>query len=108
MSAYIDPVYDGPVYADTVCVSPVYGAKVTFEVAKPPAFTKMFVVGSSELQPDQVAIARTLAGDLNAFNELVDRFQRVAYSVAYRMLQSREEASDAVQESFIKAYRALP
>lgn len=56
---------------------------------------------------EQLAIARTLKGDFNAFNELVLRYQQLAYSVAYRMLQSKEAAADAVQESFVKAYRAL-
>jgi RNA polymerase sigma-70 factor, ECF subfamily len=57
---------------------------------------------------EQRAIARTLEGDLDAFNKLVVKYERLAYSVAYRMLQSEEAAADAVQESFIKAFRALP
>lgn len=44
---------------------------------------------------------------MNAFNELVVKYQRLAYSVAYRMLQNEESAADAVQDSFLKAYRAL-
>jgi RNA polymerase sigma-70 factor (ECF subfamily) len=67
-----------------------------------------FTANTARSQDEQYAIARTLAGDLNAFNELVVRYQNLAYSVAYRMLQSREAASDAVQDSFVKAYRALP
>jgi RNA polymerase sigma-70 factor (ECF subfamily) len=57
---------------------------------------------------EQVAISRTIAGDVDAFNELVVKYQNLAYSIAYRMLQSREAAADAVQDSFIKAFRALP
>jgi RNA polymerase sigma-70 factor (ECF subfamily) len=49
-----------------------------------------------------------LQGDVNVFNELVLKYEHVAYSVAFRILQSRELASEAVQESFIKAFRALP
>ena len=56
---------------------------------------------------EQRAIARALGGDLHAFNELVVKYQRLAYSVAYRMLQNEESAADAVQEGFLKAYRAL-
>jgi RNA polymerase sigma-70 factor (ECF subfamily) len=56
---------------------------------------------------EQAAIDRALGGDLNAFNALVVKYQRLAYSVAFRMLQEEESAADAVQESFIKAYRAL-
>ncbi len=56
---------------------------------------------------EQRAIARALDGDLNAFNELVVKYQRLTYSVAYRMLQNEEAAADAVQDGFLKAYRAL-
>lgn len=56
---------------------------------------------------EQQAIARALAGDVDAFNQLVLKYQRLAYSVAYRTLQNEDGAADAVQESFVKAYRAL-
>jgi RNA polymerase sigma-70 factor (ECF subfamily) len=59
-------------------------------------------------QDERVTISRTLDGDVDAFNELVVKYQKLAYSIAYRMLQSREAAADAVQDSFLKAFRALP
>lgn len=67
---------------------------------------------SSSLPPstppdEQQAIARALAGEVEAFNQLVIKYQRLAYSVAYRTLQNEEFAADAVQDSFVKAYRAL-
>jgi RNA polymerase sigma-70 factor (ECF subfamily) len=67
---------------------------------------------SSSLPPttppdEQQAISRALAGEVDAFNRLVVKYQRLAYSVAYRMLQNQESAADAVQDSFVKAYRAL-
>ena len=67
---------------------------------------------SSSLPPStppdaQQAIARALAGEVDAFNQLVVKYQRLAYSVAYRMLQNEESAGDAVQDSFVKAFRAL-
>lgn len=52
-------------------------------------------------------IERSLNGDLNAFNELVIEYQNLAYSVAYRLLDDTDAAGDAVQDSFIKAFRAL-
>ncbi|MEZ4675626.1 MAG: sigma-70 family RNA polymerase sigma factor [Caldilineaceae bacterium] len=52
-------------------------------------------------------IARASAGDLDAFNQIVLTYQDVAFSVAYRMLRNQDAAADAVQDSFIKAYRAL-
>ena len=53
------------------------------------------------------AIERARQNDLDAFNELVLHYQNLAYSVAYRMLPDEDAAADAVQDSFIKAYRAL-
>ena len=52
-------------------------------------------------------VERALYGDLSAFNQLVVTYQRLAFSVAYRMLQDEDAAADAIQDSFIKAYRAL-
>lgn len=57
---------------------------------------------------DQALIARTLEGELEAFNELITRYQQMAYSVAWRMLHNEGTAADTVQESFLKAFRALP
>ena len=48
-----------------------------------------------------------MAGEVDAFNKLVVKYQRLAYSVAYRMLQNEESAADVVQDSFVKAFRAL-
>lgn len=64
-------------------------------------------------QPDTGAeatmrvIRRVLAGDVNAFNQLVTAYEVLAYNVAYRVLQNSDAAADAVQESFLKAFRAL-
>jgi len=46
-------------------------------------------------------------GDLDAFNRLVERYQRSLYNLCLRMLGSRQAAEDATQEAFIAAYRAL-
>ena len=48
-------------------------------------------------------IARAQTGDLQAFNQLVEDKQALAYNMARRILQSQEAAADAVQESLIKA-----
>lgn len=59
-------------------------------------------------QIDEAAlIAQAAAGDLGAFNQLVLLYQNLAYSVAYRTLQDEATAADAVQESFIKAFRSI-
>ncbi|HOA23809.1 MAG TPA: sigma-70 family RNA polymerase sigma factor [Aggregatilineales bacterium] len=56
---------------------------------------------------DQELVIRTLKGDHQAFAELVERHQGVVYNVCYRMLGDRFEAEDAVQETFLRAYRHL-
>lgn len=46
--------------------------------------------------------------DKEAFAELVKRYQTRLYNLAYRITGDREESKDLVQESFLRAYRALP
>jgi RNA polymerase sigma-70 factor, ECF subfamily len=65
--------------------------------------TQPVLPGTSE----EAALAQAMRGDLDAFNQLVLIYQQLAYSVAYRTLQDPDAAPDAVQESFVKAYRAL-
>ena len=59
-------------------------------------------------QSDADLVRMCLAGDNSAYDELVRRHQRLLYNFCYRMLGSGEDASDVVQEAFVKAYRALP
>jgi RNA polymerase sigma-70 factor (ECF subfamily) len=53
-------------------------------------------------------VDRARDGDVGAYEELVRRHQEVAFRVAWLALRDREEARDAVQEAFVKAYAALP
>jgi RNA polymerase sigma-70 factor (ECF subfamily) len=52
-------------------------------------------------------IGRCLAGDSSAFEPLVERYHRPLFSVAVRLLGNRDEAQDATQTTFLKAYKAL-
>ncbi len=52
-------------------------------------------------------ITRSLAGDLDAFNQLVLQFQSQVYNQAYRIIGEPDAAADATQEAFISAYRKL-
>jgi len=56
---------------------------------------------------DKALVARCLDGNTAAFEVLVDRYQRVLYNVALRMLHNREDAMDASQTAFVKAYEKL-
>jgi RNA polymerase sigma-70 factor, ECF subfamily len=56
---------------------------------------------------DRQLVARCLAGDVDAFAPIVGRYQRVLFTVAVRMLGDAEQAADATQDAFVKAYRKL-
>jgi RNA polymerase sigma-70 factor (ECF subfamily) len=55
---------------------------------------------------DQVLVERARAGDLDAYEVLVRRHQAIAYRTA-ALVAGPGDAEDAVQEAFVKAYRAL-
>jgi RNA polymerase sigma-70 factor (ECF subfamily) len=57
---------------------------------------------------DEQFLERALAGDREAFGELVRRWERKIYALAYGILGSAEDARDATQETFFAAYRSLP
>ncbi len=57
--------------------------------------------------PDDVLIAKTLDGDISCFNQLIKRYQRSVYNIAYKTLGNAEDAQDVTQEAFIKAFRSL-
>ena len=57
---------------------------------------------------DQRLVDRVLAGDKNAFNMLVLRYQHRVAALVGRFVHDAHEAEDVCQEAFIKAYRALP
>jgi len=52
-------------------------------------------------------VKRARRGDLNAYDELVKRYQQRIYSTIYHMTSNHEDANDLAQDSFIKAYQAL-
>lgn len=52
-------------------------------------------------------VKRCRSGDRDAFNILVEAFQRQVINLAYGMLSNEEDASDAAQEVFIKIYRNI-
>ena len=56
---------------------------------------------------DEELVARATAGDLDSFNQLVSRWERPIYALAYRTLGREEDARDVVQEAFLRAYRGL-
>ncbi len=56
---------------------------------------------------DAQIVRAVLGGDTEAFGVLVDRYQERCLRLALHIVGSREDAEDAVQESFLRAYRYL-
>src|SRR5215813_10356946 len=56
---------------------------------------------------DEQIVERALTGDADAFGEIVHRWERRIFALAYGMLGREEEARDATQETFIAAFRNL-
>jgi len=57
---------------------------------------------------DEELVARSVGGDAESFNELILRWERPIYALAYRTIGREEDARDVCQETFLRAYRALP
>jgi RNA polymerase sigma-70 factor (ECF subfamily) len=59
------------------------------------------------LSTDEIILERALGGDAEAFGELVRRWERRIFALAYGMLGREEDARDATQETFLAAFRNL-
>jgi len=56
---------------------------------------------------EQVLIDAARRGDVGSFNQLVLSYQSMAYNVAYRILGDRDAATDAAQDAFLSAFKAI-
>src|SRR5918992_1046528 len=56
---------------------------------------------------DEELVARSKTGDTESFNQLVKRWERPIFALAYRTLGREEDARDVTQETFLRAFRAL-
>ena len=61
-----------------------------------------------ELAAEIALLGRVATGDRRSFAELYDRFSRVLFSVAYRVLNSQEAAEDVLQDVFIQIWEKAP
>ena len=57
---------------------------------------------------DEELVAKSMGGDHDSFNQLVIRWERPIYALAYRTIGREEDARDVCQETFLRAFRALP
>ena len=57
--------------------------------------------------PDYGIISRVIAGEKHAYSELVDRHKDRAMTLAMRMLKNRQDAEEAIQDAFVRAFNGL-
>ncbi|HEY3328666.1 MAG TPA: sigma-70 family RNA polymerase sigma factor [Capsulimonadaceae bacterium] len=59
------------------------------------------------LPPDRLLIGRCQRGDVEAFNLLIQRYERVVYNFAFRLSGNYDDANDIAQDAFVRAYNAI-
>ena len=62
----------------------------------------------SQAPADEELVRACVSGDRRAFDRLVERHQRQVYRLCHRFVGNHEDASDLSQDTFVRAYRALP
>jgi RNA polymerase sigma-70 factor (ECF subfamily) len=58
-------------------------------------------------EEDAELFARAQRGSIDAYEEIVQRYQQLAFRTAYVITRSAAEAEEAAQDAFVKAYRAM-
>ncbi len=56
---------------------------------------------------DEELVARSAGGDAESFNQLIVRWERPIYALAYRVIGHEEDARDVCQETFLRAFRGI-
>ncbi len=56
---------------------------------------------------EKIWLKQSKAGDLESFERLIEKYQHVAYNIAYRMVGNEEDAKDMTQEAFIKVFKSI-
>ena len=85
-------------------------ATVTVESLVSPlvlAATRATRPSSGMREDEREAVEACQRGEREAFDRLVERFQRDVYRLCYRYVNNHEDANDVAQEVFLKAYRAI-
>ena len=69
--------------------------------------TRDQLVAERTEEADSELVLRARDGDLAAYSVLVNRYQRAVYGIVSRMVPSRDDADDLVQDVFVLAYRSI-
>ncbi|WP_432408886.1 RNA polymerase sigma factor [Wukongibacter sp. M2B1] len=56
---------------------------------------------------EKILIEKSINGDIESFEKLIEKYQVVAFNIAFRMIGNKEDASDMAQEALIKVFRSL-
>ncbi len=67
----------------------------------------MWSKGVMESVDDILLIEKTLEGDLQAYGQIVRKYQSMIFTIALRIVQHHEEAEEVAQDVFVKAYKSL-
>ncbi len=62
---------------------------------------------SLEASGDWALVQRVQAGELQVFDWLIKKYRERLFSVAYNLVSNREDASEIIQDAFIKAFRSI-
>lgn len=65
------------------------------------------MTSAADTRPDAELVALAQGGNSRAFDELVRRYQDKAWRLAYKILRHEDDASEAVQDAFLSAFRGL-
>lgn len=65
-------------------------------------------VGGGRSLEESELVARARGGDAAAYEEMVRRYQQVAFRTAYLITRDAQEAEEVAQDAFVRAYQALP
>lgn len=74
----------------------------------PPGSTEAPGPGARPTPDDAALIRRCRAGEVAAFEPLVEKYRQRVWRLAYQVLRDREEAMDCAQEAFVRAFQSLP
>lgn len=55
----------------------------------------------------RVYLKKAKAGDIAAFNALLDEYRDFAYSIAFRICRNRDDAEDVVQDAFVRVFKSI-
>jgi RNA polymerase sigma-70 factor (ECF subfamily) len=79
-----------------------HGARWNLSASEPKPLASTIV-----REDESLLVSAAKGGDINAFEELVNRYERKIFRLAMNITQNREDAEDVMQDAFLKSYQHL-